>query len=157
MLTPPAPLATFTCGERTLTPRRAPADVPPSFSEVVAAHGFAPSASDHLVDRLPVGVLVADGAGEIVYANAVAQRLGAAEREALQRATARALLLAEAVREPSLTMPDAGRTARVLEVEVTPVWDARRRIAGAIATVADVTAARRASAWQPLVDALMDL
>src|SRR4051794_12452566 len=63
-----------------------------SFSRIAEAHQISPSVIDDLLEHIPVGVMIADASGEVVFANAAARALRIDRLEPLQWAITRALL-----------------------------------------------------------------
>jgi PAS domain-containing protein len=113
--------------------------------------------ADALVHGLALGVLVSDVNGCVVYANPAARRLEAASIAPLRWAITQAILTEDDVRQEPIAVDLAGEPRRWVSFVVTPARDARYRVTGAIATVADVTAERQASAWGPVMESLMRL
>jgi PAS domain-containing protein len=132
------------------------ADVPATFSRVAAAHRLDPTVLDAVLERLPVGVLVADQDGRVVYANETARDLGLTDGAALGWTVTRALLTADAVRDEEIEWLAPGRTRRRLTVDVVPARGAGGAHA-AVVTAVDVTARRQAAEWKPVIESLMNL
>jgi PAS domain-containing protein len=134
-----------------------PADAPTSPPDAERVDDLAQSTVDTLIERLPVGVLLADRDGRVVYVNQAALRMDAEHVEPLRWAIVRALLLEDAVHQEALPVCAPGQARRWLDVDVAPIRDEERRITGAIATVADVTPSVRVAEWRPLIESLMNL
>jgi PAS domain-containing protein len=134
-----------------------PADVVPAAAPTPRPDALAQAAVDTLVERLPVGVLLADRDGRVVYVSRAARRLDAERVEPVRWAITRALLLEDVVHRDALPVPVRGHARRWLDVDVAPVRDDERRITGAIATVADVTPNVRVAEWGPPIEPLTRL
>ena len=124
---------------------------------LAAAHLLPPAAIDVLVEQQPAGVLVADRDGQLVYRNEVARRLGADVAESLRWTLSRAILTEEGVREDAIELDCADGRRRRFDLRATPVRDDAGAVAGAVLTLADVTAARRMAEWEPVIESLLNL
>lgn len=133
------------------------AGLPATFSRAVVQHRLGAAALDTLVEHLPVGVLVAERKGRLVYANAAARRLGADALAPLRWALTRALLTESAAREDGFELRDPNGERRSFNVSVLPVWGETGAMTGAVLTLADVTDRRLVAEWEPVVESLMNL
>ena len=133
-----------------------PDTLAPSYSSVATAHGLDAGVLDVMLEQLPLGVLVADRDGRVVYANGAARDLGLADGAALRWTIMRALLTGDRVRGEAITLPTPGWPPRRLSVDVVPALRAGAADA-VVLTVADVTARSQAAEWQPLIESLMNL
>ena len=126
------------------------------FTRSVAERGLGARAVDALIEALPVGLILVDRDGRVVYANGAARRLGGADAAPVLRRIARALLTGErSCGDAALDAPE--RVRAWVRLEVTPVRDERGAVTGAAATLLDVTAAHRMNEWAPVVESLMNL
>lgn len=120
---------------------------------------LAPAVLNALLAQLPVGVMVADPKGGVMYDNEFAHRIvdGGLPYDKAGWPLARALLLGEVVRDEEIdfVLPDG--THRWLRVSATPIRTVADRIDGAVVTFADVTAVKQAAAWQPIIESLYRL
>lgn len=138
-----------------------------------------PAVLHALLAQLPVGVLVTDRKGRIVYENDFARGV-LANGATVDRVTAdgarysgfhadgspyqkmewpmaRALLLGEHVRDEDIDFLSPDGTRRWLSVSASPVRTVPGRIDAAVVTCTDVTAIKRAASWQPVVESLQRL
>ena len=127
------------------------------FSTITAAHVVSAAAIDCLVEQLPVGLMVVDRDGRVVYANDVARELCIERLEPLQWAVTRALLTEDAVREDEIEVAAPGQPRRWLSVQVMPVRTPALGVTAAFVTVLDVTERTRLRAWAPVVETLVNL
>jgi PAS domain-containing protein len=133
------------------------ADGVTSFSRIVNAHLVPPAAVDNLLERLPVGVLIVDRDGRVVYANDAARALRIDRLEPVQWAVTRALLTEDAVREDEIKVVAPGEAPRRLSAHVIPVRAAGLGVNAAFVTLVDVTAKARMDAWNPVIESLVNL
>ena len=143
--------------ERVVAPERLPADRMTSFSRAAEAHRVAPTAIDALLEQLPTGVLLVDRDGRVVYSNAAARALRVDRLEPLQWAVMRALLTEDAVREDEIVVDAPGQPRRLLSARVMPVRVAGFGVNAALVTISDVTARELVSAWNPMIERLVNL
>lgn len=138
---------------------RAPisADRPLSFSQVADEHRVMGPAIDSLFEHLPVGVLIVDRDGRVAYANRAAHALHVERLERVQWAITRALLVENAVREDEIEIVSPGNPSRWLSAQVVPVRVPGRGVHAALVTIADVTARTRLTAWNPVIESLVNL
>ena len=124
-----------------------------------------------LLAQLPVGVVILSYEGRLEYMNGVATTLFETQRELhgrrepwvgppvtldddlepLHWIMARAHLTREAIRDEEIEYRDEKGDWRTLSVSATPVGD------NVVITFADVTAAKHARAWEPLIRSLSRL
>jgi PAS domain-containing protein len=135
----------------------APADAPPGLSRVPEAHRLDAAVIDTVIEQLPVGVLVAEPGGRVVYANETARRLRLDHLAPVRRALTSALRTGDAVREDALELRQPTGARSWFALTATPVRGADRTVTGAVLTLADVTAARRLSDWEPVMESLINL
>jgi PAS domain-containing protein len=138
-----------------------------------------PAVLHALLAQLPVGVLVADPKGRIVYENEFARHI-LASGEPVDRVSAddapyagfhadgtpyrkmewpmaRALLLGEIVRDEEIDFLSPDGTRRWLSVSASPVRVVPGRIDAAVVTCTDVTTSKQATAWRPIIESLQRL
>lgn len=127
------------------------------FSSISEAHHVAPNAIDDLLEHLPVGVMLVDRDGRMVYANEAARTLHVDRVEPLQWAITRALLTEEVVREDEIDASVVGMPRRWLSAYVTPVRLPGRGVNAAFVVLSDVTARTRIAQWTPVIDSLVNL
>jgi PAS domain-containing protein len=134
-----------------------------TYSAVSGAPGKDPSLRlavlDALLAQLPIGVVVANGKGRIVlvYENEIAERIRTADPEKVEWPVARALLLGEVIRDEELEVTMSDGTRRWLSVSATPIRSTGGNVDGAVVTFSDMTAARQAAAWGPVIESLQRL
>lgn len=114
---------------------------------------------DALLSQLPVGVVIANGKGRVVviYENELAERIRLSDAAKAEWPMARALLLGEVIRDEEIDIVMADGTRRWLKVSATPIRSEGNSIDGAVVTFADVTAAKQAAAWGPIIESLQRL
>ena len=137
---------------------------------------FAPPAHDdqlpsgavleQLLVQLPVGVMICDHAGTLVYANAAARRVRdemraprpevASPYERFERMLASTLLTAECVRGELVPFVGPDAETGWLAATVTPVYDGHV-VTGCVLTFSDATARRRLRALTRTLDSLRRL
>ncbi len=127
------------------------------FSRVAEAQGVTWPMMDGLLEQLPVGLMVVDRDGRVVFANAAARALRVERLEPLQWAVTRALLTEDAVREDEVEIVAPGQPRRVLSVHVMPVRVSGSGVTAAFVTLSDVTARERMRAWDPVIESLVNL
>jgi PAS domain-containing protein len=127
------------------------------FSRIADAHRVPTEAIDELLEHLPVGVMVVDRDGSLVYSNGAARALRIERLERLQWAITQALLTEDAVREDDIEVVVAGQPRRFLSAQVMPVRAAGLGVNAAFVIVADVTARKRIAAWTPMIETLVNL
>ena len=135
----------------------AAADAAIPFSRVAEELRVSAAAIDVLVEDLPVGVLVVDRDGRVMYTNESARAMRIERLEAIQWVVTRALLTEDAVREEELEVVTPGAPRRWLSAHAIPVRAPGRGVTGALVTVADVTARMRMRAWNPVIETLVNL
>ena len=126
-------------------------------SRIADAHQIPAAAIDSLIEHLPVGVMVVDRDGRLVYENEAARALHIERLERLQWAITQALLTEDAVREDDIEVVVAGQPRRFLSAYVTPVHVAGLGANAAFVVVSDVTARTRMAAWTPMIETLVNL
>lgn len=127
------------------------------FSQIADAHQIALPAIDGLLEQLPVGVMVVDRDGQLVYANEAARALRIERLDRLQWAITRALLTEEVVREEEIEVAVTGEPRRWLSACVAPVRVTGSGVTAAFVVVSDVTARTRMAAWTPMIETLVNL
>lgn len=130
-----------------------------------------------LLTQLPMGVIVADRDGHFTLVNdAAAKLLGEHQLshrprepwvgltpaydtgpEPIHWIIGRVLLTGEVVRNEEVEYLDPRDEWRTLSVSATPIHDEQRDISHALVTFSDVTAAKRALEWEPLIRAISKL
>jgi PAS domain-containing protein len=128
-----------------------------SFSQVIEASQISAPAMDELLDHLPVGVMVVDRDGCLVYSNAAARALRIERLERLQWAITHALLTEDSVREDDIEVIVAGEPRRWLSASITPVRVPGIGVTAAFVVVSDVSARKRMAAWTPMIETLVNL
>jgi PAS domain-containing protein len=149
-------------------------------SSLVQESRLGPAVLHTLLAQLPVGVLVTDRRGRIIYENEFARRVLAAGSLSGNRITAngapytglhadgspyqkmewpmaRALLLGETVLGEEIDFISPDGTRRWLSVSASPVHAAPGRIDAAVGTCTDVTELKQAAALYPLIESLQRL
>jgi len=127
------------------------------FSRVAEAHRVTTESIDTLFEHLPVGLLVVDRDGRVVFANEAARALRIERLEPLQWAVTRALLTEDAVREDEIEIVTPGQPRRWLSACVSPVRVHGVGVTAAFVTLADVTARERLREWDPVIQTLVNL
>lgn len=133
------------------------ADRTKPFSRVAQAHGVTWAMMDGLLEQLPVGLMVVDRDGRVVFANAAARAFRVERLEALQWAVTRALLTEDAVREDEIEIVTPGQPRRLLSAQVMPLRVSGFGVTAAFVTLSDVTARERMRAWDPVIETLVNL
>jgi PAS domain-containing protein len=136
---------------------------------------FGPAALRALLTQIPVGVLLTDREGRLVYENEAARRvlelcppsgvdvaLGWADglapsraaplRAGIDSALARSLLTHEVVRDDEVELTGADGRPRWLSVSVTPVSNVAGEVEVAVLTIADVTDRKECQAWESVTE-----
>jgi PAS domain-containing protein len=134
-----------------------PSGAPATFSRAADACRLDAATIDRLIEQLPVSVLVADRDGRVVYANAAARQLGAGGHPPLRWALTRALLTEDVVCEEAFEFSEPTGPRGCFILTVSPVRSADGPVTGAVLTLADVTAKRQITHWEPIVESLMNL
>ena len=127
------------------------------FSRVAEAHGVTADAVDNLLEHLPVGLLVVDRDGRVVFANGAARALPIERLEPLQWAVTRALLTEDAVREDEIAILAPGQPRRWLSAHITPLRVTGVGVTAAFVTLVDATARKRLREWDPVIQTLINL
>jgi PAS domain-containing protein len=127
------------------------------FSRVAEAHRVTAESVDTLLEHLPVGLLVVDRDGRVVFANEAARALRIERLEPLQWAVTRALLTEDAVREDEIEIVTPGQPRRWLSACVSPLRVPGVGVTAAFVTVADATARKRLREWDPVIQTLVNL
>lgn len=114
---------------------------------------------DALLAQLPVGVVIANGKGRVViiYENEMARTVRANDSAKAEWPMVRALLLGEVIQEEEIDIVMADGSRRWLTVSATPIRGEGDSIDGAVVTFSDVTAAKQAAAWGPVIESLQRL
>ena len=128
-----------------------------SFSRAAEEQLVGGAAVDSLLDALPVGVLMVDRDGRLVYMNDAARALHIEQLEPLHWAVTRALLTEDVVREDEIEVVGPGDSRRWLSAQVIPVRKPGLGISAALVTLVDVTARARMAAWNPIIETLVNL
>ena len=127
------------------------------FTHTAEAHQISSDAIDGLLEHLPIGLMVVDRDGRLVYANEAARALRIGRLESLQWAITRALLTEEVVREEEIEVAVAGEPRRWLSAYVTPVRVTGLGVNAAFVVLSDVTARTRMAQWTPMIETLVNL
>ena len=128
-----------------------------TFSRIAETSEIPAAAIDGLLEHLPVGVMVVDHDGRIVYSNAAARALRIERLDRLQWAIMRALLTEDEVHEDDIDVIVAGEPRRFLSATITPVRTLGVGVTAAFVVVSDVTARKRIAAWTPMIETLVNL
>ena len=128
-----------------------------SFSRIVEAHQISPPVIDDLLEHIPVGLMVVDANGAIVFANATARSLRIDRLEPLQWAITRALLTEDNVREDEISIAPLGEPRRWISAHVIPVRVPNLGVKAAFVVLSDVTARKQMAAWTPMIETLVNL
>jgi len=137
-------------------PRVLAGDAAP-FSRVAEAHRVSAESVDTLLEHLPLGLLVVDRDGRVVFANEAARALRIERLEPLQWAVTRALLTEDAVREDEIEIVTPGQPRRWLSACVSPLRVPGVGVTAAFVTIADATARKRLREWDPVIQTLVNL
>jgi hypothetical protein len=136
----------------TLTPTHAE-----PFSRIAEVHQISPAVIDDLLEHILVGLLVVDGNGAVVFANAAARSLRIDRLEPLQWAITRALLTEDNVREDEIAIAPLGEPRRLISAHIIPVRAPKLGVNAAFVVLSDVTARTQVAAWTPMIETLMRL
>ena len=128
-----------------------------TFSRIAETNEIPASAIDGLLEHLPVGVMVVDPDGRIIYSNTAARALRIERLDRLQWSIMRALLTEDVVREDDIDVIVAGEPRRFLSACITPVRTPGIGVTAAFVVVSDVTARKRMAAWTPMIETLVNL
>ena len=128
-----------------------------SFSRIAEAHQISPPAVDDLLEHIPVGLMVVDAIGKVVFANAAARSLQIDRLEPLQWAITRALLTEDNVREDEIAIAPLGEPRRWVSAHIIPVRVPKVGVNAAFVVLADVTARTQMAAWTPMIETLVRL
>ena len=136
----------------TVTPTHA--DSSASIAEVLQ---ISPAVIDDLLEHIPLGLMVVDANGEVVFANATARSLRIDRLEPLQWAIMRALLTEDNVREDEISIAPFGEPRRWISAHVIPARVPKLGVNGAFVVLSDVTARKQTAAWTPMIETLVNL
>jgi PAS domain-containing protein len=136
----------------TLTPTQAE-----SFTRIAEAHQISPAVIDDLLEHIPVGLMVVDANGKVVFANESARALRIERLEPLQWAITRALLTEDNVREDEIAVASVGEPRRCLSAHIVPVRVPKLGVNAAFVVLSDVTARTQMAAWTPMIETLVNL
>ena len=128
-----------------------------SFSRIAEAHQISPPAVDDLLEHIPVGLMVVDAIGKVVFANAAARSLQIDRLEPLQWAITRALLTEDNVREDEIAIAPLGEPRRWVSAHIIPVRVPKVGVNAAFVVLSDVTARTQMAAWTPMIETLVRL
>lgn len=136
----------------TLTPAHAE-----SFSHIAEAHDISPAVIDDLLEHIPVGLMVVDPNGNVVFANETARSLRIDHVDALQWAITRSLLTEDNVREDEIAVAPLGEPRRWISAHIIPVRVPKLGVRAAFVILSDVTARTQMAAWTPMIESLVNL
>ena len=136
----------------TITPTQAE-----SFSRIAEAHRISLPAIDDLLEHIPLGLMVVDANGEVVFANAAARSLRIDRLEPLQWAITRALLTEDNVREDEISTAPLGEPRQWISAQVIPVRVPKLGVNAAFVVLSNVTARKQMAAWTPMIETLVNL
>jgi PAS domain-containing protein len=136
----------------TLTPAHAE-----SFTHIAEQHQISPAVIDDLLEHIPVGLMVVDANGKVVFANESARALRIERLEPLQWAITRALLTEDNVREDEISVLSVGEPRRWLSAHIVPVRVPKLGVNAAFVMLSDVTARTQMAAWTPMIETLVNL
>jgi PAS domain-containing protein len=128
-----------------------------SFSRIAEAHQISPPVIDDLLEHIPVGLMIADANGAVVFANAAARALRIDRLEPLQWAITRALLTEDNVREDEIAIAPLGEPRRWVSAHIIPVRVPKLGVNAAFVVLSDVTARKQMAAWTPMIETLVNL
>ena len=128
-----------------------------SFSRIAEAHQISPPVIDDLLEHIPLGLMIADANGEVVFANAAARALRIDRLEPLQWAITRALLTEDNVREDEIAIAPLGEPRRWVSAHIIPVRVPKLGVNAAFVVLSDVTARKQMAAWTPMIETLVNL
>ena len=130
---------------------------PASFTSIAEEQEISRAVIDDLLEHLPVGLLVVDRDGRMVFANQAARTLRVERLEPLQWAITRALLTEDDVREDEIQVAPLGQPRRWLSAHIIPLRVAKGGVNAAFVLISDVTARTRMNAWTPMIETLVNL
>ena len=128
-----------------------------AFSHIAELHHISPAVIDDLLEHIPVGLMVADADGNVVFANETARTLRIDHLEPLQWAITRALLTEDNVREDEIAVAPVGEPRRWISAHIIPVRVAKLGVKAAFIVLSDVTARTQIAAWTPMIETLVNL
>jgi PAS domain-containing protein len=128
-----------------------------SFSHIAEALEIGPPVIDDLLEHIPVGLMVVDANGKVVFANSAARSLRIDRLEPLQWAITRALLTEDNVHEDEIPIAPLGEPRRWISARIVPVRVPKRGVNAAFVVLSDVTARRQMAAWTPMIETLVRL
>ncbi len=128
-----------------------------SFSHIAEAHQISPAVIDDLLEHIPVGLMIVDGNGKVVFANETARMLKIDHLEPLQWAITRALLTEDNVREDEIAVAPVGERPRCICAHIIPIRVAKLGMNAAFVVLSDVTARTQIAAWTPMIETLVAL
>jgi PAS domain-containing protein len=128
-----------------------------SFSHIAEANQISPAVIDDLLEHIPVGLMVVDVNGKVVFANETARMLRIDRLEPLQWAITRALLTEDNVREDEIAVAPVGEPRRWISAHIIPVRVAKLGVKAAFVVLSDVTARTQMAAWTPMIETLVAL
>ena len=136
----------------TLTPTHAE-----SFSRIAEGLQISPPVIDDLLEHIPVGLMVVDANGQVVFANETARSLRIDRLEPLQWAITRALLTEDNVREDEIAIAPLGEPRRWISAHIVPVRTPKLGVNAAFVVLSDVTTRTQMAAWTPMIETLTRL
>lgn len=128
-----------------------------SFTHIADVHQISPAVIDDLLEHIPVGLMVVDANGKVVFANESARTLRIENLELLQWAITRALLTEDNVREDEIAVASIGEPRRWLSAHIVPIRLPKLGVNAAFVVLSDVTAQTRMAAWTPMIETLVNL
>jgi PAS domain-containing protein len=128
-----------------------------SFSHIAEVHQISPAVIDDLLEHIPVGLMVVDASGKVVFANETARSLRIDRLEPLQWAITRALLTEDNVREDDIAVSPVGEPRRWISAHIIPVRVAKLGVNAAFVVLSDITARTQMAAWTPMIETLVTL
>jgi len=127
------------------------------FSRIAEAHQITSPVIDDLLEHIPVGLMVVDANGKVVFANETARSLRIDRLEPLQWAITRALLTEDNVREDEIAIASLGEPRRWISAHIIPVRVPKLGVNAAFVVLSDVTARKQMAAWTPMIETLVRL
>jgi PAS domain-containing protein len=127
------------------------------FSRIAEAHQITLPVIDDLLEHIPVGLMVVDADGKVVFANETARSLRIDRLEPLQWAITRALLTEDNVREDEIAIASLGEPRRWIAAHIIPVRVPKLGVNAAFVVLSDVTARKQMAAWTPMIETLVRL
>jgi PAS domain-containing protein len=128
-----------------------------SFSLIAQTQQISPAVIDDLLEHLPVGLMIVDANGKVVFANETARSLRIDSLEPLQWAITRALLTEDNVREDEMQIAPLGEPRRWISAHIIPVRAPKLGVNAAFVVLSDVTARTHVAAWTPMIETLVRL